>query len=161
MPFVYTKDIPTTGQKLGNTRAPINSNFQAISEALAVDHFDFNLSDVGKHKWVRLPSQSSGIPATAANELMLVAKSNNLFLRQQNTSTDIQIAMGNVTGTDLTRIGSSSNYIGAITGGWTFLPGGLILNYGFKTAPGTPGSITYAKAFSAAAYSIVLSLQRT
>ncbi len=138
----FTPAIPLSTQTLGQTRQSVVNNFAILRSTLATDHIDVNSSGNGKHKWARFPAQSSGIPATAANELMLVTKTTNLYLRLNNSSNDIQLAIGNITGSDLTRFGTNTNYTGSNNGGWSFLPGGLMLQYGKKSSSNNPGTTT-------------------
>lgn len=148
----FTPNIPASGQTLGQTRQAILDNFAILRSTLSTDHIDVNTSGNGKHKWARFPAQST-IPATIANEIMLVNKNSNLFLRQANSSNDIQLAFGNLSGTDLTRFGTFTNIGAGNTAGWVSLPGGLMLQYGTRATSSNPGTttITFPVSFNSSA----------
>ena len=74
--MTYNNNVPQSGQTLGNTRSPINTNFSLIASVEAVNHVAFNSSGAGKHKFLQMPEQGvapSGAPTTAVNEGGLVA----------------------------------------------------------------------------------------
>lgn len=48
----YTPNIPVSGQSLGVTKNPINSNFQVLNTTIAVDHVMMNNAGAGQHKQV-------------------------------------------------------------------------------------------------------------
>lgn len=50
--------LPNSGQSLGVTRVPINTNFSLIQSVFALNHIGFNLTGAGKHKFVEMPEQS-------------------------------------------------------------------------------------------------------
>ena len=119
--MTFTPNIPTTGQSLGNTRDAIRGNFTNYFNTISVNHVDPNLADQGKHKFLQMPDQAAA-PNTAANEIGLyskdVAGNSRLFLRQENNGAEIQL-------TGVSPL--------VATSGYTFLPGGLILQWGQAT----------------------------
>lgn len=160
----YTTGMPTSGQSLGQTQQLVQNNFNKISNFVSTDHIGFDLTNEGKHKYVRLPKQTSSIPTTAANEIMLyngdVFGNSSLFLRQQNGTQDIFLAYGDMDAADLARFSNNTNYTGTQSGGWTFMGGGLLLQYGLKTSAGSSGSVTFPKAFAGTPFCIQVSLKR-
>lgn len=119
----FTPNIPASGQTLGQTRQAILDNFAILRSTLAVDHVDVNASGNGKHKFVHFTDASSSIPATTATELALYNKlvggAYRLFMRQISSGTEIQMS-----GIDPLTANP----------GYTFLPGGLLLQWGTTTA---------------------------
>jgi len=117
----FTPNIPTTGQTLGGTRDNIRNNFTNYYDNMTKNHVDVNQADRGKHKFLQMPDQASA-PATAANEIGLyskdVAGNSRLFLRQENNGPEIQL---------------SGLTPSAAVSGYTFLPGGLIMQWGQAT----------------------------
>ena len=145
----FTPNIPASGQSLGQTRQAILNNFAILRSTIAVDHVDVNASGNGKHKYVHLTDQSASIPTTAANELVffnkLVSGTARLFLRQPSSGTQIQM--------------SGINPLSS-TNGYTFLPGGILLQWGSQAKTGNQTPVTFPIQFDAI-YSITISTQTT
>lgn len=158
--MTYTSDIPQSGETLGGTRARINTNFQNIATVMAINHVAFNETDQGKHAYLQMPESGTDFnnnttpPSTNADEGAFYAKAANsvttLFYRSESNGQEYQLT--SVDDANIATFGSSSQ-------GWTFLPGGLVLQYGIVTAPGTSGQVTFDRTFSAAPYSIVITSQ--
>lgn len=119
--MTFTPNIPTTGQSLGNTRDMIRNNFTNYNDVVSVNHVAPNDPNQGKHNFLQMPDQAAA-PTTAANELGVyskdVAGNSRLFLRQENNGTEIQMS-----GIDPL----------IATSGYTFLPGGLLMQWGEAT----------------------------
>jgi|SRR6186997_3283391 len=149
--------LPNSGQSLGVTRVPINTNFSLIQSVFAVNHVGFNNGGAGKHKFVQMPAQAAS-PGTAAAETAiysrtaLVGASNetNLYWQFPNTA---------AAGPDvvLTRFVTPS----LATNGITFLPGGLIMQWGIVNAPGALGAVVFAPAPQVTFPNAILSVQLT
>lgn len=73
--------LPNSGQSLGVTRPQIRQNFVEIQNSFDQNHYDFNVSDAGKHSVIQLPEQTV-FPATPVNEGQLLS-------RQYNTKTEL------------------------------------------------------------------------
>ena len=157
----YTDNIPQTGQSLGQTQSAVNTNFGIIRTVQKVNHVDYDAADQGKHNFLQMPNQASA-PATAINELGAYAKSStgsNLFLRSENSGSEYKMTAFDDTKFTLFATNTIYNAVPQNSfGGWTFLPGGLLLQYGHATITGTK-IISYPKAFSLAPYSIQLTEQ--
>jgi len=137
--MTYTSDIPVSGESLGSTRDRIRVNFQEIASVVAVNHVAFNALGEGKHKFLQMPEQGSA-PTTAADEGGLYTKvgtnpaQTNLFFRGESNGTEYQLTR--VNSASASEFGTNTNYPPAVAnqdGGWTFLPGGLLLQYGKMT----------------------------
>jgi hypothetical protein len=117
----FTPNIPSSGQTLGGTRDDIRNNFTNYYDNMVKNHADVNSADRGKHKFLQMPDQAAA-PATAVNEIGLyskdVAGNSRLFLRQESNGPEVQIS-------GLTPLSAASGY--------TFLPGGLIMQWGQAT----------------------------
>lgn len=146
-------NVPLTGQTLGNTRNPINSNFSLIQTAFSLNHYSIGSaggSNSGKHKIVSMPQQSAS-PDTASLEIATYCLRDpnnpnepNLFLVAQNSST----SPGPIYKYQLTKtITSQFAGFNARPNGWTFLPGGIIMQYGQVTSPATTAQIIFPFAF--------------
>lgn len=141
--MTYTPDIPKSGETLGGTRERINQNFQDINTAFSVNHSPLDVSTDGKHIYMQMPEQSSA-PGTAANEGALYTKVTDsvtcLFWQQESSGTEVQL--------------TTSQTPTKSTNGATFLPGGILMQWGTEDSPSTNGQVTFPTAFAAAPYSI-------
>lgn len=159
----YTQNIPISGDSLGGTRDRIRTNFQVIDTTLAVNHVAFGgAAGQGKHKFLQMPEQASA-PTTAVNEGGFYTKEGtspaetNLFFRAEDSGGGGGYEY-QLTHVDNSLTASFSTDAGTDSSGWTFLPGGLLLQYGIRTmaAKGTETTITYPKPFATAVYSITI-----
>ena len=158
----YTASIPNTGDSLGSTRVEIHDNFAQIYTVQGVNHVQYNSIGAGKHKFLQMPEQTGTPPITLIDEIGVYAAQGtfpneaNLFVEGENSGfvyqmTRLDQALSSLFGTATQMPG----YSAASKYGWTFLPGGLILNYGnIANADAALTNIVYAKPFQAAAFSI-------
>ncbi len=146
--------IPNSGQSLDDTRDGIRTNFSILRTAQNLNHGDIDTGDQGKHKFLQMPQQGSD-PATAANESAFYTKDSggypNFFIRNESNGQVYK----------LTAMDDANIATFATNPGWTFLPGGLLLQYGVVAVTGSPQTITFSKAFSANPYSIILTAARS
>lgn len=138
----YIQGFPQDGSNLGNTRVQIRKNLDGTFLTLGEDHINNNgvsstnpsiTGTPGYHNVIRFQDQGNR-PTTPA------AKTN---VTQMYTNTDIahsvqQIILESKTGKvyQLTTLLDSFNStfgddLSTNAAGWTFLPGGLIQNYGY------------------------------
>lgn len=156
--MTYTSDIPISGETLGSTRDRIRGNFQEIAAVEAINHVAFNAIGKGKHKYLQMPEVTAsgvGIPVTLANEggVYVDVATNpaeaNLFFRGENNGFQYQLTRVNQTKN--ATFGTYTNYPPSVAnqnGGWTFLPGGLILQYGSMVSTGSNTTVTFPIAFT-------------
>lgn len=169
--MTYTTDIPISGDTLGGTRDRVRTNFQLIDSINSINHVAYGSLGQGKHKFLQMPevtASGAGVPTTLANEGGLYVDvganpaESNLFFRGESDGFQYQ----------LTKVIQASNarfgvnivaYVADNNGGWTFLPGGLLLQYGRRTTPGSSGTITFPVPFPSgvAPFSIQISNERT
>lgn len=148
--MTYTADIPISGESLGSTRDRIRGNFQENAAVFAINHVAFNTLGKGKHKFLQMPNQASA-PATLANEAGFYSKvgtnpaESNLFFRGENNGFEYQ----------LTRANQANIATFSTATGWTYLPGGLIMQWG-KQAGSSANTIpvTFPIMFTNPAYSV-------
>lgn len=163
--MTYNSNVPQTGQTLGNTRVPINTNFARIYTVFGNNHITFNESGEGKHKFLQMPDQASA-PVTAANEVGFYSKAvsgiSQLFFRGENNGTEYQLTKG-TSGVDPNAATFATNtaYVANHTGGWTFLPGGLIFQYGERLSLSSGNNtVTFPRAFPTAVFSVITTMDR-
>lgn len=125
-------------------------NFQAIDTSWKVNHVDFNAVGDGKHKFVEMPNQGAA-PAGAAAEFTLYSENSSgqseLWYKRDAEATAYR----------LTAINPSP-----VANGYTFLPGGLLMQWNFLTgaSKNDGAAITFPAAFLAAPFSLQLSTSR-
>lgn len=127
--------IPNAGQSLGETRDGIKENFTTIQTAFQVDHVAYDAAGEGYHSKVNFPQGTA--PTVAADSVVMYAKDTNsrptIFMRQENNGDEIQLS-------------GPTPSIG--TNGYTFLPGGLLLQWGVSSSTASNTSITFPVAFT-------------
>lgn len=168
--MTYTNSIPIAGESLGSTRDRVRGNFEEIAAVEAINHIAFNAVGKGKHKYLQMPEVTAsgvGVPVTLPNEggLYVDVGPNpaqaNLFFRAENNGFNYQLTKTIAASSALFGVNINNyNAVGVnFTGGWTFLPGGLLLQYGLAInlpANGTK-TVTFPVAFTTACFSISLS----
>jgi hypothetical protein len=137
MPSLYQPGIPTGTVDLDVDYLNLQNNFSQANTTMGVNHYPFDDGTVnnGKHKFVGMPVTTT--PATAVNEGALyfktIASGTALFMvRDNNLGTDVQLTTASVG-----NVNSSSR-------GYTWLPGGLFMQWGTVASPGSSGSVTFS-----------------
>jgi hypothetical protein len=165
--MTYTTNIPVSGDTLGGTRDRIRTNFQEIANVMAENHVAFNDADEGKHKFLQMPVQAAA-PATGASEAAFYVKDDGggvaqFFVKGEQTGSEYQItSIASGADAQIAEFGTNTNYSGSLNGGWSFLPGGLLIQYGLTgsySGDSTP-TIAFPKAFSEVPYSIQATMLR-
>lgn len=149
---VYNGNIPQPNDRPSDSQSDLLNNFSALKVFVDRNHVAIvdpttNTSE-GKHKFLQIPEQS-GPPTTAVNEGGLYVKEQSsratLFYRQESDGTEIQ----------LTNLDPSLG-----TNGYTFLPGGLILQWGQANISTNPTAVTFPTVFTAV-YQVTAVLSNT
>lgn len=156
-PFPYF-DVPKTGQTLGFTKAKVNSNFDTIFKAFKINHYQFDVANAGKHNYIQIPVGSFPVGLSVGDANIYsktISGTSQLFVSPDASGLEFQLTTA-VSGNN-PQFGT--NNIAGASGGWTFLPGGLLMNYGTITMGANPTVVTYPHAFSSPAYSVVLTAQ--
>jgi hypothetical protein len=147
----YNRDIPLGANNPSNDRPLMTQNTNSTDSLIAEDHISFGVENGGFHKQSRYTLQTGkplgliadsgtayvksvpmGTPTFNSNQLFFTNGNNINALEYQLTRTDTPNRTTFSTNTKY----SLPGYDG--TGGWTFIPGGLVLMYG--TTPPTSGS---------------------
>lgn len=142
--MTYNPNIPQPTDIPSQSQSQILDNFTVANTVFGINHvpFDATLNN-GKHNFATLLNQS-GNPATAAGEIALYAKAvggiSTWFLRKETNGTVIQL--------------SNTDPIIANPGS-TFLPGGMLLQFGTTVVLfGGSQAILFPIAFSAPPFSV-------
>lgn len=143
--MTFTSGVPTTGQTLGQTRDIIRNNFTNYFNVVSQDHISPNATGEGKHNKSTYVAQTVD-PVTALNEIAEYSKNASGiiqgFLAPSNAGTPIQ----------MTRLdtGALNN-----SNGYSFLPGGLIIQWAALSAISNNQEVTFPIAFPTACFVVV------
>jgi hypothetical protein len=175
--LAFTTGIPATNNNPSNDQTPMQVNYNSTNSWTAIDHYGFNDNNGGLHKWVRIPIQGGVPPGTIAGEGTLYTKTvpvtgiptseGELFYTPDNGGLEYQL-----TRTISASHGTFGVYAGygappanvSFKGGWTFLPGGLLHQYGlvsFTALVSQPYTITFPTAFTTTNYSVLITFFNT
>lgn len=128
----YNKLIPQPTDQLNISQGGLLLNFGAIADLIDVDHVDFAATGAGKHKKVSFPVQSVA-PTFSAGEMGLYN-----FLSPVTGINELWVVDAAVNPTPMTAsIFSTDPTPNNNTPGWTWLPSGLLVKWGFGSATGS------------------------
>jgi hypothetical protein len=140
--------IPNVSDIPSQSQSAIQSNFTAIQGLVDVDHVDFSDGvNYGKHNKVTFPVQGTA-PTFAAGEVGLynllpisspITGVDELYINKQNSAAAVQIPM-------TASILSTNSSPAAGSGGWTYLPSGILLKW--ATVSGISVNATGSISFS-------------
>jgi len=161
--MVWDKNFPQNTDQIKDAPPDFQANWAAIEDTFSTDHNIPGATDEGEHKQVTFTAPISK-PTGAANKAILYPKDDGsgkiqMFAVDEDDN-DYQLT--NFMASNSATFGTNTTYSGANSGGWTFLPGGLIMFYGTYT-PGSsvssPLFVVYPFAFpsGSAAFSILIS----
>lgn len=141
--YNYINDIPDAPNNPSQDQPNMKINTNSIDSLINEDHYSFEQSNRdGFHRQMRIPEQaaipaglitSSGTLYTKA-ALSLTAATNRSQLFYTNSTSGNEYQLTRVDNAQFSKFGTNTEYVADHTGGWTFLPGGLILMYGERTA---------------------------
>lgn len=151
-------NIPQANQTLSITQPLILNNFNAINTAFAVDHVNFNDAGQGKHNKITFPVQVLPI-VIAVGDLALYS-----LLNATTTKNELNVYKANNAGYVNVPFTASilSNSAPIQDGdGWSYLPSGLIIQWGNFTTGFSTGTTSqnFLIPFPTAALSLQLTLK--
>lgn len=141
--YTYTNSIPAGSDIPSQSQPDLQTNCTSVNSILNVDMYTFNDNNGGYHRKTTYVDQASN-PGSSASQVVEFAKSTSgsseLFIQRDGVATAIQLTRGTPS-------------VGA--NGYTFLPGGLLLQWGTVTTSGLgAATFTFPVAFSSAVYSV-------
>lgn len=162
----YDPNIPQPNDFLSDSQGDIKTNFTALNTIFAKNHFQFadGTSNNGRHSTIEMVNQStptggggisnlwSNSDGTTSQMYFMNEASNNAYqLTRAIDAKYINFA---------TNIFASGNAAGA---GWTFLPGGLLLQYGNTGPLATQANttITFPVSYTVACFSVIATMNRS
>lgn len=141
--------VPQANQTLAQTQNPILQNFATINADFLVNHVELGTAGAGKHKTVTLVNQTNAptAPVTGALESAIYSAPSlfapnapALFIKGQNSGAGVD--------------GLEITYALKSTIGWTYLPSGMILQWGTETIASGGSTKAFARTFTTANYSV-------
>lgn len=130
--MAFTRNKPAAADLLSTSQGIIKDNFNSSDDTFGVDHYPFSdiTSKIGAHKQVQLSETTLGaIPVSLRG-----VGYETLYASTTGAGGQLFYVQGNnATGVQLTGPGTPS----ALVNGYTFLAGGLLLQWGKVTAVGT------------------------
>ncbi len=153
--MAYNPNIPQSTDALSQSQLDLLANFQALQTLIDVNHVDFASGDQGKHKWVTFPVQA-GAPGFGAGEDGLFNLPYN-----NNTSTVNELFVHKQTAAGTSNIPSTCSILSQSTpgnnsGGFTFLPSGILLKW--VTTGATTGLTTVTLTGAAPTFTAIFSV---
>lgn len=158
--MTYNPSKPAPNDLLSDSQLDIQTNFSVANTSFGKNHFPFDNGTVnnGKHNFVQMPV-SAVIPAgLAALEGTIYTKSvgappiSEVYYTPDNSTNEYQITR--TVSTAIALFGTNTAYPASPVdatrvGGWTFLPGGLLLQYGrIDVPPSTSQDIVFPIAYT-------------
>lgn len=163
----YQPGIPSGTIDLDVDYLNIQGNFQQLDTSFAVDHVTFSnqTPQNGYHQSIRFNPVSTTVTNAPNNQPVVspatVANYGQLFSAQINDGINTDTAFYFKTGGGrLTQLSRNFQPVAA-TRGYTFLPGGLILQWGTDLSTGKDTAIVFPQPLSATAYSVTVGRGQT
>ena len=143
----YDTNIPRATDNLNVSQGDIQGNFLTANTVMGINHYPFTDATIGgKHKFVDMPILAA-LPSIAAGDGGLYTKT------VSSQSQLFYAADGNITEYQMTRVIPASVGTFAIANGWTFLPGGILMQWGTNTSA-SGSTITFPVAYTSAVFGI-------
>ena len=142
--YPYTRNRPASQNNPSNDQGDMRTNTNSTDSLLAEDHYSFGVPNGGLHKQTRI-IDGLAIPAGLASGMGTLytklatstspSTESSLFYTPGATTNEYQLTR-TITASFALFGENTNNYnssgVGK-TGGWTFLPGGLLFQYGLIT----------------------------
>jgi len=145
MSFTYTRDIPDPPSSPSVDVPNMKTNTNSIDSIWTVDHFEFKQINAGRHKQVTLTNEAAPGFVGGNGALYANAPVSASFPFWQNANGSYQLIGANANSDAASASFSGFGAFGTVTAnyaqtaGWTYLPGGMLLQYGSVISTlGTP-----------------------
>lgn len=144
--YAYKRNIPASANNPSNDQSPLRTNTNSVDSLIAEDHYSFGVANGGLHKQMRIIDllATPGSRATGMGTLWTenttttgAIKESELFYVPDNTSDRYQLTR-TISGkkslfSTNTIYQAAAGTKPSTTGGWSFLPGGMLIQYGIST----------------------------
>jgi len=159
----YIINIPAAGNNPSDDQPNMEQNTNAIPQVLAINHHAFNDPSGGRHTQVEMTNYASIPTGLTINEGTIYTKQapnlsagneSDIFYTPDMSGKEYQLTRTDTA--NYSKFGLFTNYVSPSTtfGGWTFLPGGLIMQYGIIVPAGTVTTVAFPVTFPIAVWSI-------
>jgi hypothetical protein len=159
--FDYNRDIPNGPNNPSNDQPLMKINTNSTDDLIAVDHISFGTNNGGYHTVVHLSPFSTTATNPPDNEPVSaptpVLGIGELFCAEINDGFDVDTALFFQSGKGKVSQLTSNLVPSIVSNGYTFLPGGLILQWATATATSPANTVTFPVAFKVACFSVTIS----
>lgn len=162
--YFYYPNVPNGPDDPADDQPQMQINTASISGIFGEDHITFNTPNGGLHnksRYFRQLAIPSGLFAdVGTNYTKTVSGATELFYTPDASGNEYQMTATNTT--NFSKFGNNTVITGTQEGGWSFLPGGLLIQYGIAEVSTSSGGtvVTFPRPFSVIPYSIVLQMER-
>jgi hypothetical protein len=155
MSLTYTRDIPDPPSSPSVDVPNMKVNTNSIDTIWTRDHFTFESANAGLHNRVQLVQISTNLPVG-----LRPIGSGTLFTKVVGTSPQGELFFYRIGALDAIQMTGPSSPLAA-TDGRTFLPGGILIQWGRLPGPVQGDNpISFSTSFPTATFSIQISLVR-
>ena len=159
---IYLPLIPTGLINLDVDYQNIQNNFSQLDTSFGLNHIKFSVGpNNGKHTYVEMVDNVAIPGGLSANEVTLYTKTTasvtDIFVTPDNSGKEYQLTLSDAA--HYASFGTYVNYAPPVVnqnGGWSFLPGGLLFQYGKMLSQSGNGTVIFPIAFTTL-YSLVFS----
>ena len=136
--FTYNNNVPNPPDNPSVDVPDMQTNSMSIESIIGVDHVTFNTNGGGIHKQVTLANEAAPGLGDGNGVLYGNVGPSNSWPFWQNSLQSFQVIGGN--SANLPRFATNTNYqassgtIPSTNGGWSYLPGGMMIQYGIATS---------------------------
>lgn len=151
--ITYTPGTPNATDPIPSTQQPIQNNFLSLNQQFGVDHLPLTSSTpYGYHNKATLVQQSAAPTAVSLADI--------LYTISAGTPAKTELYMLRSSGDGGAAIQLTDFAGGPVINnpGSTFLPGGIILNWGTVSATTSGATATFASAFPNICWGVVISV---
>jgi len=163
----YTQGYPPDGSSLGQTKSTIRNNLDGTFETLAIDHIDNNGSPgsqpAGYHKVIHQVPQSSVTTVSGYNQVFsgvpgtLIVDAVTTPAIPSNGDQQLYSLSGSGVLSQLTGLINTQTVNGGVGYTWS---GGVLTQWGFKTSPGSSGTVIFPVAFPNNCFNVQITANR-
>lgn len=159
----FTQGYPPDGSSLGNTKSTMRDNLDGEFLVVGVDHQTQNTifpGAAGSHTKCSLKNTTSSTTPTLPPGIF-GAGYETLYSQPAGASPlgplgDLFYSRGGNPGIQITGPGTPTK----TANGYTFLAGGILIQWGIKNAPGSGGTVTYPTPFNNAVFTLQFNYDR-
>lgn len=145
--MTFNPNIPAGSQTISSTTLPIQTNFSTSNTNFGVDHVDFTNTpppggNGGRHNTVTLVQQAAD-PTAVSTSPILYCKSTT----SNTVNNDIYFRRASNDSSSIVQLTTTKVNPTASVSGYSFLPGGIIVQWGTNAAATDGGTTNFPIAF--------------